>query len=39
MMDLKGIYEDEKYIYKLFEYFKGESVYSLLLNGLVLDEV
>ena len=29
LMELKGVYEDNNYHYKVFELFKGESVYSL----------
>jgi calcium-dependent protein kinase len=39
LLELKSVYEDSKYIYEVFEYFKGESLYSLVESGLVLDEV
>lgn len=39
LLELKAVYEDSKFIYEVFEYFKGESLYSLVESGLVLDEV
>lgn len=38
-MELLAVYEDAKFIYQVFEFFKGESLYSLIESGLILDEV
>jgi hypothetical protein len=36
---LKRVYENQKYLFIVYEYYKGESLYNLLKSGFQLSEV
>ncbi|CAD8149181.1 unnamed protein product [Paramecium octaurelia] len=38
LLDLKWVYEDNHYIYLIFEYFRCEKLLDLLNQGLILDQ-
>jgi serine/threonine protein kinase len=39
LLDLKRVYEDDKYLFIVYENYKGESLFHLLNSGVKLHEV
>lgn len=39
LLELKYVYEDESYLFIVYQNYKGESLFKLLNNGLILHEV
>jgi calcium-dependent protein kinase len=39
LLELKRVYENPKYLFIVYEYFKGESLFKIIKSGIELHEV